>query len=874
MKKILSLVLAIMMVLSMANVAFAAPEDVTDKNQQKAVDALMSLGIVKGYEDGSYKPEKTVTRAEMAKLLVEAKGQGAFAQGSESSFKDAKGTWYDGYVAMAAGLELVKGYPDGTFKGDKSVSYQEAVVMIIRALGYTDATVNGGVSAYNESKYKALAATLGLLNNVTFKNSGANRGDVASMLYNALDVDYVETNDKGKAEKVVLYNENEPIAGTDKSKSTPVYKKLIDFIANVEEITIKPANMDPNSSDYLGKNVDVTPYMYQTVKAYFNDAHELLSVKKVLSNVVVGSNATYRNDDIRHEWGKLQFKTTDGTIKKVYTKLETNSDGTVKGDYDITVFLNGEETTVKASYLQSISYSYRTAKATFILDKNNFVEKAIMRVGGYTSRITEKYRTNELVVKGQDDDRASNPIYLPKNAAKVDLSKVTVTGAVTSIEDIAKNDIVTVYVTGAANGSANYAAKRLAPSQVELVVSRDTIEGVITEHSAGGRYAVINGETYNYTGNVYKNVNAGSEGIFFLSASGAIYSFDGKSINNNEYALIVDSNNGYVPSQVVVDAYITIFNKESKITKYNFAKDAMFSLNGSKTENTVWDNYNNRTLVSTVLNAKNMSNGMVVTGFNLDSNGRITKIELTTLAKQTGAVKVDSKTFVLSNDVVMYNAYLDNGDLKFAVMSADKLRNEDANSSGNGYYFDTNKAGEICAVVYTQKLEMSDYILVTDIYNVYNNGKVVQKVHGFVNGEEVTYLTTNKDVMDEDYCWDTLVELKVNSSGEIVSFHHDDQSVPDSVDTVFNRTTTSGSAITVNLEKNTFAVGSNRFALAKEGSIYVLNRTNLNGLDTAVQGTLSDLSRTDVDVYMYNLDTKNGDGIIEVIVVIQRPLTK
>ena len=99
MKKVLSLVLAFAMVLSCFSAAFAAPADVTDKNQVKAVEALMALKVVDGYEDGSYKPANTVTRAEMAKLLVEALGFGHLVEGSTSSFADAQGRWFEGYAA-------------------------------------------------------------------------------------------------------------------------------------------------------------------------------------------------------------------------------------------------------------------------------------------------------------------------------------------------------------------------------------------------------------------------------------------------------------------------------------------------------------------------------------------------------------------------------------------------------------------------------------------------------------------------------------------------------------------------------------------------------------------------------------------------------
>ena len=68
MKRVLSLVLAISMVMSMFSFAFAgtALKDVVDTDYESAVEALVELGIVNGYEDGTYRPEQKVSRAEMA----------------------------------------------------------------------------------------------------------------------------------------------------------------------------------------------------------------------------------------------------------------------------------------------------------------------------------------------------------------------------------------------------------------------------------------------------------------------------------------------------------------------------------------------------------------------------------------------------------------------------------------------------------------------------------------------------------------------------------------------------------------------------------------------------------------------------------------
>lgn len=102
MKKVLSLVLVIAMVLSSMSFAFASNlTDIADSDYKKAVEALVALDVIDGYEDGTFRPERIITRAELAKVLVEALGYGNLVAGATSSFSDTKGHWAAGYVTIA-----------------------------------------------------------------------------------------------------------------------------------------------------------------------------------------------------------------------------------------------------------------------------------------------------------------------------------------------------------------------------------------------------------------------------------------------------------------------------------------------------------------------------------------------------------------------------------------------------------------------------------------------------------------------------------------------------------------------------------------------------------------------------------------------------
>ena len=107
MKKVLSIVLSLVLVICMMPVmAFAgtndaAYNDIAGEKCEGAVNVLSALGVVDGYENGTYKPEQTVTRAEMAKLVITALGMDSYATATKSSYSDmALAQWAIPYLAI------------------------------------------------------------------------------------------------------------------------------------------------------------------------------------------------------------------------------------------------------------------------------------------------------------------------------------------------------------------------------------------------------------------------------------------------------------------------------------------------------------------------------------------------------------------------------------------------------------------------------------------------------------------------------------------------------------------------------------------------------------------------------------------------------
>ena len=95
-----------------------------------AVPTMTKAGIVDGYPDGTFRPDAPITRAEMAKIIS------LFAKldKSESRFSDIAGHWAEAYIRLAAGNGWIAGYPDGTFGPQRNITRAETATMINRVL--------------------------------------------------------------------------------------------------------------------------------------------------------------------------------------------------------------------------------------------------------------------------------------------------------------------------------------------------------------------------------------------------------------------------------------------------------------------------------------------------------------------------------------------------------------------------------------------------------------------------------------------------------------------------------------------------------------------------------------------------------------------
>ena len=249
-KKILALVLAFACAFTMfAGAAFTDQADI--KVDAEVVDTLVSLGVINGYTDGSFKPNDTVTRAEMAKMIYVLRTGNSDASAynnDKTTFTDINGHWARGYVKYCQSLGIIAGQSATTFAPDQTVTAQEAAKMLLVTLGY-DAQKAGLVGINWASKTNALADENGLLEDVTTSFTGpCPRQYAAQLIYNAIDASTVVWRD----DAYTKYNYN----GDENPTIGEKYMSLSKTVGILEDVTKDTDALALAKEQFPNLNVD------------------------------------------------------------------------------------------------------------------------------------------------------------------------------------------------------------------------------------------------------------------------------------------------------------------------------------------------------------------------------------------------------------------------------------------------------------------------------------------------------------------------------------------------------------------------------------------------------------------------------------------
>ena len=521
-KKILSLTIVFAMVMSV--VAFAGYKDVDyDEDYAGAVELLSALEIFVGDQNGNFNPDKTISRAEMAAIICRAKGLEDAAQASkgETAYTDVPAHhWASGYVNIASQTGIIAGYGNGKFGPDDDVTYEQAVKMIVCALGFEPmAKAKGGWPA----GYMVVGNTYKITEGASAAQ-GALRKTVAVLMNNGLTTPMMDQTTWGSdAQFEVLDGSRGKLYRTlltdmDIYVATGIVgNKAYDEIAFTISEDSDDGEFNEGDEEYFEINgTDIAGFKHQSVEAYVSkksrNSYEVVAVV----SAVEGSSFTIVSDDIEsYASNKVEYFVDPANSSKTKTiKLEKNPDVEFNSSgyngsladlllYEEDVELTFIENTGDNTYDAIVATKYLSAKVDYV-DAN----KDKITIDGKT--VLLDFDDEDLTIILEDMDGNKLDLY-----------------------DFETDDVVAVV---ADNSNFKNYVDYIRIVKLDNSVIRGSVDGTYTA-SNGVRYVIIDGE--DYIDGSSGSLGVGDEGLFYLGMTGKIISFDGSSASK-DYAYVLE----------------------------------------------------------------------------------------------------------------------------------------------------------------------------------------------------------------------------------------------------------------------------------------------------------------------------------------------
>ena len=463
MKKLLALVLALVMSMSLVTISNAAYSDKADIDLKEAVDVLSAVGVFEG-SDGKFDPKANLTREQAAKLVayLQLSQKSADALVGGNKFTDvAANRWSAGYVDYCATTGVVAGVGNGQFNPTGSLTALQFGKMLLVCLGYDATTENltGADWQINTSKLMASAKLLKGLDSVK-ANDVITREQAAQMMLNAIKAPTVEYDTKGSTITI-----GGTVIGIGGSKATYVTATVAEDksannigktqLTNTGAYTVELgeklfSNLKLNSdTDAFERPVTVWTLKAEKIGSYANtpDLTYTAEVKlgTIYSDLGTSKKLVYSNDDVDVAHGEENVFAyyADGTINASLGK------GDIAKGNDQKVGGNGVLIEV---YYDDVA---NTAK--------------VVEINTYGGEVTS--------ARTKTASKDANVTVTPLNAGK---------GGNYETEDFKVDDIV----------AYNYSTKT-GDAGVKNVVAAEKVTGELTGYTAG-KSVVVGGTTYKF----------------------------------------------------------------------------------------------------------------------------------------------------------------------------------------------------------------------------------------------------------------------------------------------------------------------------------------------------------------------------------------
>lgn len=555
-KKVISSVAALTMVASsVAAFAVDFPDVESTASYAQAVQELSALDVISGYDDGTFGPDKLVTRAEITKMIVDALAERSSAEASTESTKFADVSadhWAKGYINQGVADGFIAGMSDTEFDPDANVTYVQAQKMLVSAIGYeTFAQGQGGWP----TGYKTYAASLDITKGISgIKDSTElTRAQVAQMIDNAMDAPLcviagwkpewngtqtpnleVRDGKEGRAYETLFTEKHDAykVYGrvTETSKTGSVDNDKVTFQVekadNFDDEEVKadsPVSEDMYIGDSKADNY-LRTYSQALIQKNDDDEFTILSIAAAAANksVTVASEDFDENKSTDEALYFFPAGTTKGSTK--YQLDTTNG---------VTIYINGVESSKSIAELRDYLDKNETASVTLQKETetgstSTSAKYNTIMVSSYVTAIVDEVidKTNETSV---NFDTYSSGIQAKMTVNKDDDNytySFKLDGKEIEAKDLQQNDVLNISydTTGSFKDSSFY----------DVIVTRNVVDGVkcTSINDSKGEYT-IGGTKYKAAEGMDIDVETSTEYSLYLDHFGRIAKADENSVSKN-----------------------------------------------------------------------------------------------------------------------------------------------------------------------------------------------------------------------------------------------------------------------------------------------------------------------------------------------------
>jgi len=480
-----------------AGAAFTDSADI--KVDAEVVDTLVALGVVNGYDDGSFKPNGTVTRAEMAKMIYVLRTGNSDASAyndDKTSFTDIGSHWARGYIKYCQSLGIIAGKSNTKFCPNDKVTAQEAAKMLLVTLGY-DAAKAGLVGTNWAAKTNALADENGLLEDVnTSFTAACPRQYAAQLIYNTIDTPTVVWRDDAYTNVTLLGTDNKTVG----EKYMGLQKWIGTFEGDSSIVSAKDGEITVNGSiDGQHKTVTNSTSQVSAVAAQFKADFDNKYVGEEVSVLFKDGNTGTKNQPDAKD-----------TIFGIYVTGNTKVYNIVKGDlqscsdagkikfndkkYDVAahtanddVIVTNFNTTIDADHIDAATSNNQTTGAT------------AAEVATYITR-NYKVNSNDAIKFVTNDDNKIVKAYVTTSK----FGKVSsVTSSKIGVEGLGTKDLddCVVYDGIKAGDLVQYVEAYQSSERKNIITKAETVEGKIEAFKSSDSQIRVNGNWYKFSAN-------------------------------------------------------------------------------------------------------------------------------------------------------------------------------------------------------------------------------------------------------------------------------------------------------------------------------------------------------------------------------------